>query len=73
MLGTSQPSFEPKSKARTILVALFLSGLIAISLKITILPLDHNKNVVLQENVVVRLMTLEHLQMLTDGKSSGVR
>ena len=33
VLGTSQPSFEPKSKARTILMALYLSGLIAIPLE----------------------------------------
>ena len=44
MLGTSQPSFEPESKARPNLLAQFSSVFISNPLKITVfLPLDHTK------------------------------
>ena len=44
VLGTSQPSFEPESKARPNLLAWFSSVFITIPLKITtFLPLDYRK------------------------------
>ena len=44
VLGTSQPSFKPESKARPNLLVLFPTVCIGIPLKITIfLPLDHQK------------------------------